>query len=117
MATDVFHLHVVNLPVLLACKHANTYFSLVRARCGTAPGCCACVQVDECAEKVCVLGWGPNCLMLDLIKELDHGLSALPKGSEVVFVNMHNPHDSLGQALQHVTLENVQVGFGPPLLH
>lgn len=58
-----------------------------------------------------MLGWGPNSLMLDLIKELDHGLSALPKGSEVVFVNVHNPHDSLGQALQHVTLENVQVGW------
>lgn len=56
-----------------------------------------------------MLGWGPSSLMVDLIKELDHGLSALPKGSEVVFVNMHNPHDSLGQALQHVNLENVQV--------
>jgi hypothetical protein len=68
-----------------------------------------CLQVDDHAEKVCVLGWGPNSLMVDLIKELDHGLSALPKGSEVVFVNMHSPHDSLGQALQHVSLENVQV--------
>ena len=58
-----------------------------------------------------MLGWGPNSLMVDLIKELDHGLSALPKGSEAVFVNMHSPHDSLGQALQHVTLENVKVGM------
>jgi hypothetical protein len=59
--------------------------------------------------SVCVLGWGPNSLMASLIKELDHGLSALPKGSEVTFVNMHSPHDSLGQALQNITLENVQV--------
>jgi hypothetical protein len=70
------------------------------------------MQVDDRPEKVCVLGWGPHSLMVDLVKELDHGLSALPKGSEVVFVNMHNPHDSLGQVLQHITLENVQVRPG-----
>jgi hypothetical protein len=70
------------------------------------------MQVDDHPEKVCVLGWGPHSLMVDLVKELDHGLSALPKGSEVVFVNMHNPHDSLGQVLQHITLENVQVRPG-----
>lgn len=56
-----------------------------------------------------MLGWGPLSLMQDLIKELDHGLSALPEGSEVTFVNTHNPHDSLGQALENVTLENIRV--------
>lgn len=68
-----------------------------------------CMQVDDKPVSVCVLGWGPNSLMASLIKELDHGLSALPKGSEVSFVNMHSPHDSLGQALHNITLENVQV--------
>lgn len=67
------------------------------------------LQVDDKPVSVCVLGWGPNSLMASLIKELDHGLSALPKGSEVTFVNTHNPHESLGQALQDITLENVQV--------
>lgn len=81
-------------------SHANTTF---------LPAVSLLCQVDECAEHVCVLGWGPNSLMIDLLKELDHGLSALPKGSQVVFVNMHSPHDSLGMVLQHVNLENVQV--------
>jgi hypothetical protein len=76
------------------------------------PTACAlslCAQVDECAERVLVLGWGPMSLMVDLLRELDHGLSALPPGSEVVFVNVHSRHDSLGHALQLVSLDTIQV--------
>jgi hypothetical protein len=58
---------------------------------------------------VLVLGWGPKCLMADLIKELDHGLSPLPAGSEVVFVNTHNPDDTLGAVLQNTTLDFIKV--------
>jgi hypothetical protein len=68
-----------------------------------------CPQVNDNPVCVCVLGWGPSCLMNDLIKELDHGVSKLPRGSEVDFVNMHNPHDSLGLVLQHVSPERIKV--------
>jgi hypothetical protein len=47
--------------------------------------------------------------MADLIKELDHGLSPLPAGSEVVFVNTHNPDDTLGAVLQNTTLDYIKV--------
>lgn len=65
--------------------------------------------MDEGPERVLVLEWGPNSLMTDLIKELDHGLSALPYGSEVVFANTHHPDDSLGMVLQNISLENIKV--------
>lgn len=48
--------------------------------------------------------------MTDLIKELDHGLSALPAGSQVVFANMHPADESLGVVLQNVSLEYIKVG-------
>ncbi|WIA29180.1 hypothetical protein OEZ86_011691 [Tetradesmus obliquus] len=67
------------------------------------------LQVDEGPERVLVLGWGPKCLMADLIKELDHGLSPLPAGSEVVFANTHNPDDTLGAVLQNTTLDYIKV--------
>jgi hypothetical protein len=70
--------------------------------------CGAAYQVDEGPERVLVLGWGPKCLMADLIKELDHGLSPLP-ASEVVFVNTHNPDDTLGAVLQNTTLDYIKV--------
>lgn len=69
-------------------------------------------QVDEGPERVLVLGWGPKCLMADLIKELDHGLSPLPAGSEVVFANTHNPDDTLGAVLQNTTLDYIKVRHG-----
>lgn len=67
------------------------------------------MQVDDRPEVVLVLGWGPACLMVDLLRELDHGLSALPPGSEIVFANTHSARDSLEQALQLVSLENIAV--------
>jgi len=48
--------------------------------------------------------------MADLIRELDHGGSCLPPNSELVFMNAHEPEQSLGVVLQSVTLENVTVG-------
>lgn len=77
----------------------------------------SCPQVNDKPVCVCVLGWGPNCLMNDLIKELDHGVSKLPRGSEVDFVNMHNPHDSLGPVLQHVGPERIKVCSSPQQHH
>lgn len=66
-------------------------------------------QVDDGPERVLVLGWGAQSLMADLIKELDHGLSALPAGSEVVFVNTHSADETLGAVLQNTTLEYIKV--------
>eukprot|EP00775_Hariotina_reticulata_P013650 gene13650-13773_t len=74
-----------------------------------SPAATILTQVDDGPEKVLVCGWGPNCLMADLIKELDHGLSALPAGSEVVFVHTHPPDESLEPVLQGLSLENLTV--------
>jgi hypothetical protein len=65
--------------------------------------------VDDHPEAMLVAGWGSTDFMADLLRELDHGLSALPAGSEVVFVNSHPAADSLGVVLRSVSLENVMV--------
>ena len=66
-------------------------------------------QVDDHPEKVLVAGWSTNDFMADLLRELDHGMSALPSGSEVVFVNNHSPEDTLAPVLRLMNLEYVTV--------
>ncbi len=39
------------------------------------------------AQKVLVCGWGEPTFMSNLLRELDHGPAALPRGSEVVLFN------------------------------
>jgi hypothetical protein len=48
--------------------------------------------------------------MAELLYELDSGASCLPPGSEIVFVNVHPPEDTLGALLRGKTLTNVKVG-------
>jgi hypothetical protein len=67
------------------------------------------LQVDESPVVLLVLGWGTNSLMADLLRELDHGLSALPRGSEVIFANTHTPGDSLDVVLKTVVLDGLRV--------
>jgi hypothetical protein len=47
--------------------------------------------------------------MAELLYELDSGASCLPPGSEIVFVNVHPPEDTLGALLLGKTLTNVKV--------
>ncbi|KAF8072953.1 hypothetical protein HT031_000613 [Scenedesmus sp. PABB004] len=67
------------------------------------------LEANDGPQRLVVLGWGSRSLMADLIRELDHGLSALPRGSEVVFLNSHAPEASLGAVLAGTSLENIQV--------
>lgn len=67
------------------------------------------LNVDFTAEKVLLCGWADHAFMLDLLRELDHGQSCLPHGSEVVCVNVHDPDESLGKVVRSLTLENVTV--------
>ena len=48
-------------------------------------------------QHLLVLGWGDNVLMTDLLSELDHGPSALPKGSQVTFLNTRSNHEINGE--------------------
>jgi hypothetical protein len=48
--------------------------------------------------------------MAELLYELDSGASCLPPGSEIVFVNVHPPEDTLGTLLRGKTLTNIKVG-------
>jgi hypothetical protein len=85
---------------------------LPRAASSNIMGCC--VQVDDHPEKVLVAGWSTNDFMSDLLRELDHGMSALPSGSEVVFVNNHSPEDTLAPVLRLMNLEYVTVSTLDP---
>ncbi|KAF6266640.1 hypothetical protein COO60DRAFT_7439 [Scenedesmus sp. NREL 46B-D3] len=99
----------VRLPVLPAPSAADALAEAFAAAQASLMVPSEYLQVDEGPERVLVLGWGPKCLMADLIKELDHGLSPLPAGSEVVFVNTHNPEDTLGAVAQNTNLDCIKV--------
>jgi len=47
-------------------------------------------------QKLLILGWGDGALMTDLLSELDHGPSALPKGSEVTLFNTRSSQEVMG---------------------
>jgi len=47
-------------------------------------------------QKLLILGWGDGTLMTDLLSELDHGPSALPKGSEVTLFNTRSSQEVMG---------------------
>ena len=48
-------------------------------------------------QKLLILGWGDDVLMVDLLSELDHGPSALPKGSQVTMFNTRTQKEVLGK--------------------
>ena len=48
-------------------------------------------------QKLLILGWGDAVLMTDLLSELDHGPSALPRGSEVTLFNTRTSQEVLGR--------------------
>lgn len=48
-------------------------------------------------QRLLILGWGDSVLMIDLLSELDHGPSALPKGSEVTMFNTRTAQEVLGK--------------------
>lgn len=49
-------------------------------------------------QKLLILGWGDAVLMIDLLSELDHGPSALPKHSEVTMFNTRTAQEVLGMS-------------------
>lgn len=58
--------------------------------------------VDAQPKHVLVCGWGEQSFMRSILRELSYGQVALPPGSEVTFVNMHDRETSLEQAV-HVS--------------
>ncbi|KAJ9511776.1 hypothetical protein QJQ45_022650, partial [Haematococcus lacustris] len=63
---------------------------------------------DDRPERVLVAGWSEQSFMHNVLRELDHGESALPLGSEVVFVNTHSPQQ-LEYALRATSPRNIKV--------
>ena len=61
---------------------------------------------DVFLQHLLVLGWGDNVLMTDLLSELDHGPSALPKGSQVTFLNTRSNHEINGEQLCSLGFQN-----------
>ena len=54
------------------------------------------VLVLPVLQRLLILGWGDGTLMTDLLSELDHGPSALPKGSEVTLFNTRSSQEVMG---------------------
>ena len=54
--------------------------------------CCLLLDV----QRLLILGWGDGVLMTDLLSELDHGPSALRKGSEVTLFNTRSSQEVMG---------------------
>ena len=52
-------------------------------------------------QRLLILGWGDAVLMTDLLSELDHGPSALPRGSEVTLFNTRTSQEVMGGRFQH----------------
>jgi hypothetical protein len=59
--------------------------------------------------RMLVAGWGPQHFMIDIIREVDSGSNRLPSGSHLVFMNCHEPRDSLEPALRACRLRNLKV--------
>ena len=57
----------------------------------------SCCIAHMCLQRLLILGWGDAVLMTDLLSELDHGPSALPKGSEVVLFNTRSSQEVMGE--------------------
>lgn len=54
----------------------------------------SCLLLDM--QRLLILGWGDGVLMTDLLSELDHGPSALRKGSEVTLFNTRSSQEVMG---------------------
>ncbi len=47
------------------------------------------------SQRILICGWGEAAFMASILRELDRGPAALPRGSEVVLFNQHDPPDQL----------------------
>ncbi len=48
-------------------------------------------------QRILICGWGETAFMASILRELDHGPAALPRGSEVVLFNQRDPPWELPQ--------------------
>eukprot|EP01024_Parvocaulis_polyphysoides_P074321 TRINITY_DN9592_c0_g1_i2.p1 TRINITY_DN9592_c0_g1~~TRINITY_DN9592_c0_g1_i2.p1 ORF type:complete len:471 (-),score=55.96 TRINITY_DN9592_c0_g1_i2:120-1532(-) len=72
---------------------------------------------DNKPQRVLICCWTEFNYMSSMIRELDHGNWALPRGSEVTLFNEHKTEDTLDVLLQTVKLTNISVHHvqGDPL--
>ena len=64
-----------------------------------------------CAQRLLVCGWGETPFMVDLLRELDAGTGALPRGSEVILLNAHAEERIAGHldAIRNPNLGSIRV--------
>ncbi|DBA72591.1 TPA: hypothetical protein ACH3X2_010343 [Trebouxia sp. C0005] len=65
--------------------------------------------IKDGPSRLLILGWGDGTLMTDLLSELDHGPSALPKGSEVTLFNTRSSQEVMGKAREKASLQTLTV--------
>eukprot|EP01023_Acetabularia_acetabulum_P028113 TRINITY_DN26570_c0_g2_i1.p1 TRINITY_DN26570_c0_g2~~TRINITY_DN26570_c0_g2_i1.p1 ORF type:complete len:583 (+),score=65.43 TRINITY_DN26570_c0_g2_i1:68-1816(+) len=72
---------------------------------------------DSKPQRVLICCWAEFNYMGNMIRELDHGNWALPRGSEVTLFNNHSKKETLDLLLQTVKLTNISVHHvqGDPL--
>ncbi|KAK9803748.1 hypothetical protein WJX73_000566 [Symbiochloris irregularis] len=58
-------------------------------------------------QRVLICGWLEGMRMSLLLQELDHGTAALPKASEVVLFNQHDPAEVMDRVVKLSTSHNV----------
>jgi len=61
------------------------------------------------AEKVLICGWGEVTFMSNLLRELDHGPAALPRGSQVVLFNQQEAEQQQEMLSDFPKLRNIQL--------
>ncbi|KAK9866656.1 hypothetical protein WJX84_009216 [Apatococcus fuscideae] len=61
------------------------------------------------AEKVLILGWAELTFMTMLLRELDQGPAALPKGSEITLFNNRESPDVMGKTQEKAKLHSLSV--------
>ncbi|KAK9818136.1 hypothetical protein WJX72_007697 [[Myrmecia] bisecta] len=64
--------------------------------------------VDE-PEKVLICGWAQTNFMTMLLRELDHGPAALPRGSELTLFNMREAPVVMGSAREKAGIRNLSL--------
>ncbi|KAK9810370.1 hypothetical protein WJX72_009592 [[Myrmecia] bisecta] len=60
-------------------------------------------------ERVLICGWGESTFMTMLLRELDHGPAALPRGSELTLFNMRDAQHVMGKARTKADLRNLSM--------
>jgi len=54
---------------------------------------CMGLTVTFTVQAVLICGWQDTPFMLELLTDLDRGVDKLPRGSEVILLNMHNTEE------------------------